>query len=91
MRARLSGPLLGLLIASLCSLCAAQSGPIQVAGLPGCGAASADGTLAPNLDSCVLHGAIGVNETVGFGFNIPEDVKYSLLLTLRVVGGAAQL
>jgi hypothetical protein len=90
---RASGPLLGgLLIAScLVALCSAQSAPIQVAGLPGCGLANADGTLAPSLDGCVLSGAIGVNETVGFGFNIPEDVKYSLLLTLRVVGSQAQL
>ena len=81
------------LLSSCIALAVAQSAPVPLASLPGCGSANAPlaAPLASGLDNCVISGLVGANGTVGWGFTIAEDVDYSLLMTLRVVGGQAQL
>ena len=62
------------LLSSCIALAVAQSAPVPLASLPGCGSANAPlaAPLASGLDNCVISGLVGANGTVGWGFTIAE-------------------
>lgn len=61
---------------------------IDILAQPGCDAAA---TLVPNMQDCVLHQLMGSNGTLTLTFTVGSKPKHSILLTLRSVGGMAQM
>lgn len=61
---------------------------IDILSQPGCDAAA---TLVPNMQDCVLHQLMGSNGTLTMTFTVGAKPKHSILLTLRSVGGMAEM
>lgn len=65
-----------------------QSAPVDVLAQPGCDVGKA---LVPNMQECVIDQLMGSNGTLTLTFNVAAKAKHSVLLTLRSVGGIAEM
>ena len=65
-----------------------QSPPIDILQQRGCDVGPA---LVPNMQDCVIDQLMGSNGTLTLTFNIGPKSKHSVLLTLRSVGGIAEM
>eukprot|EP00878_Enallax_costatus_P000366 GHUV01000451.1.p1 GENE.GHUV01000451.1~~GHUV01000451.1.p1 ORF type:complete len:1048 (+),score=213.52 GHUV01000451.1:292-3435(+) len=65
-----------------------QTTPIDILAQPGCDVGTA---LVPNMQECVVDQLMGSNGTLTLTFNIGPKSKHSVLLTLRSVGGIAEM